>query len=393
MPRILAKWPIIIGIASVLKILATFVSPPSGDLLRWSVEANNALQSLAAGRLPPVATTGPYGMMSAVLVPFYWLWTILPIDHPPVYVFFAQATASAYWLSAVMKVPIFLFDILTGRLVYRLVQQITGSHQNARIGFLAWYANPFNIVWLYVMGLFDVIPAAIVLLAVGFGRENKWFRSGLCTSIACLLRVYPLVTVPFFLIMVKSKGVRGYCALLSGLLLPITPWFFIQHATTGATVATVLNVPLSSYQLLDNLGMNIPGGAFARITPVLIILQFYVILRYWRTHTSIVHLATVSILAILLGAGPLGGGENHFVWVSPLLSICLALHPDELWIFILTFSTDVVCDYCGFVLNPLLGGAFWNWIPSSLVNPIVAGSFYAFKATYLAKLNLENMKG
>jgi len=204
--------------------------------------------------------------------------------------------------------------------------------------------------------------------------------------------MFPAVTVPFFFPLAKTKGLRTYCIMLAGFLLPLIVSLVAVYTATGATLATVANVPLRESWLLDHLGPNILGGV-ARLAPVLLAIQFYFVLRYWKTPASLVHLTTVSILTLLLGAGIYGGNQWHFIWVSPLLSVCLALHPDELWIFLLTFATDIRCDYCYYLSGYTAGlwGLLGPFRTTTLLDPTFAGAFYAFKATYLVKLNLESI--
>lgn len=401
MSQILAKWRIIVVIVGVAKILEMLSQPPTGELLRWSLGASEALVSLTSGRLPSISSTGPYGMMFVVLAPFFWLWTILPIDHPPLAVLAcytlspcdSQTPISALvGLAAVMKIPTFVFDVLTGTLIYRLVRQITNSRRRSSLGFMTWYVNPFNFGWLYLYGyLGDLIPAALVVFAVILANDKKWFRCGVWTFIASALRIFPVVTLPFLVSKIKTDRARVYFGLFAGFLSLTISWLIVEYTTTGVTLATIVAVPIQWDYLLDVFAPNIPVGQSVRWMPVLLALQFYVILRFWKSGANAVHLTTVSILALLLGAGPIFQ-QNQFLWVSPLLSICLALHPDELWIFILTFSTDVTCDYCGFLsgytfLGNLVPHGPWGWLP----NLTIAGAFYAFKATYLIKLNLENI--
>jgi hypothetical protein len=398
MSQVLSKWRFIAVIVSAMKVLAIISVPPTGELLRWSIGAGQALDSLAAGRLPPVS---PYGMMFAVLSPFFWMWKILPVAHPTLQVMEcytlprcgSQTPLSALVsLAAVMKSEIFIFDILTGVLVYRIVQQITNSQSKSSLGFLAWYVNPFNFGWLYLYGyLGDVIPAAIVVLAVTLANDGKWFRCSAWTVLGTLLRIYPALTLPFLWPKMRTNRGRAVFETLGGFLFLSVPWLIAEYATSGATLATIAAIPTKSNYLLDVFAPNIPSGALVRWTPVLMITQLYVMLRFWKADVHAVHLTTVAILALLLGAGPIFQ-QNQFLWLSPLLSICLALHPEELWIFILTFSTDVTCDYCTFLsgytpLGNLIPHGVWGWLP----NLTIAGAFYAFKAAYLVKLNLENI--
>lgn len=397
--NILSKWRQIAAVVAAVKLFAMLVEPPSGELLRWSLGASLALQSLSAGRLPSISATGPYGMMFVALTPFFLVWTALPVPHPSSAVMAClccdpscnnqAALAALTGLAAVMKVPNFLFDFLAGVLIYRLVERVTGSQLKASFGFLAWYMNPFNFGWLYLYGYIgDLIPATIVVYAVTLASDGKGLRCGFFTAIASVLRIFPIVTLPFLLLKARTGAERWSLRLLVGFISPVLLWLATEFATTHATFSTIVAVPFEWSYLLDLVNPNIPG-LFVKWTPVIIASQFYLILRFWKSGPSAVHLATVSILALLLGAGPIFQ-QNLFLWVSPLLSICLALHPDEIWIYALTFSTDITCDYCGFlsgytILGNLVPHGGWEWLP----NLTIAGAFYAFKAAYLVKLNLE----
>jgi hypothetical protein len=117
-----------------------------------------------------------------------------------------------------------------------------------------------------------------------------------------------------------------------------------------------------------------------KLTPLVLVLQLFIVIYFWRKNT-ILHAATISLLALSVAALPLGGSEQHFIWVSPLLSACLAVEFDELWIFVFTFAT--ACLYPSIFPLPEL----------SYIAPLLAGTFYAAKATYLTKINLENIRG
>jgi hypothetical protein len=156
--------------------------------------------------------------------------------------------------------------------------------------------------------------------------------------------------------------------------------------TTGA-IATISSIPLKQYWILEFLGGNIAnGGQLLLLSPILILIQLYVVLRFWRADSNIVHLACVSFLALLLGASTYGGSEWHFLWVSPLLSASVALHPRESWIFALTFITA----YLSPAIPPF---SFTVFLQSrQVLDNLLAGAFYAMKAAYLIRLNLWNMK-
>jgi hypothetical protein len=350
---------------------------PWGDLINWSVGASNVLGYLSLGRYPPISVTGVYGPLQVVLAPFFWIWTQLPIDHPPLASLPLSKSTPAFALSLLMKLPSFIADLATGVLIRNLVRYTTSSERKSWIALLAWYCNPFNTYWIEAFGAVDVIPAAILLLAIMLDMKKKWFSSGLCVAIASILRIFPLFVFPFTL--AKAKLTREYASLLSGFLLPLVGVVLAMYASGVGTLSVLASLPQNETWLLDFLGVNL--SQYVKLTPVLMVLQFFIIKYYW-TKGSIIQCVSVALLTLLVGALPYGGYGYHFLWVSPLLSISLSMNLDEIWVFIFTFVTASLYPPMIFVSLPSL----------SALEPLFAGAFFAAKATYLTKINVENVQ-
>src|SRR5208282_5789656 len=78
-----SKWQLILTLAIIAKLLVMVLVTPWGDLINWSAGASNVLGYLSVGRYPPISVTGVYGPLEVMLAPFFWVWTKLPINHPP----------------------------------------------------------------------------------------------------------------------------------------------------------------------------------------------------------------------------------------------------------------------------------------------------------------------
>jgi hypothetical protein len=383
--RVLANYRIILVLASVAKVLLMAVAPTYGDLFNWAGGAYLVLGFLSVGRFPPVSATGVYGPIQLVLAPFFWFWTMLPVEHPSVDAIrsSSHSTASAISLIFLMRLPTFLADIAIGVLLLKLLGQVTGSDQKGKAALLLWYVNPFNVFWIEVFGGMDVIPTLLLLLAVVLGMNQKWFRSGFSIAVGAILRIFPLLTFPFFILAVKGvRARRAYALLLSGFLLPLMGALMVIYVTGAGTFVSILDAPLTQPWLLDFLGFELTNR-YVRLVPVLLAVQFYVIIRCWK-EPRVLHLVAVVLLG-LLGAYVYGGINNHFLWVVPFLTASVAMNPDELWIFIVTFVTASLYP---FILPiPLLLSATIH-----IFDPLFAGAFYAAKAAYLIKINFENIK-
>ena len=353
------------------------IPPPAGDIFNWAGVASYALGCISQGHFPSISITGVYGLLGLVLVPFYWAWTMLPIAHPSMETISVHPNSTpAVLLSILMNVPTFLSDLATGILVFKLARQLTQSEQKSRLAFLAWYANPFNIFWINIYGGMDVIPAMIFVLSLYYGTANKWFRCGLSAAIAALLRIFPILVFPFILPAIQTKRTRRYVYLFAGFLSPLSLGLILVYAT-GGTLITIANILERQPWLLDFLGWNITS-VYVKTALALLVIQLFISYSYWK-RPILLHLATVSLLAFLLGADAYGGSTHHFLWVCPLLAVSVALTPDELWIFTLTFVTaSLAPPIIGLPPIPFLATLLW-------------GFFFAAKAAYLLKINLENV--
>jgi hypothetical protein len=350
-------------------------SPPSGDLGNWGAIASTILTAITTGRYAEASSTGVYGGLGLILVPFFWIWTMLPIAHPPPQSLIS-GTSTALLFSVLLKIPVLLADIGTGILILKLVTRGTGSSDRGRVAFLVWYLNPFNIYWINLFGGMDIIPAFILMLGLTFGTSEKWLRCGFSLAIGAITRIFPVFTVPFLLSALRNKN-RQTLYLLTGFLGPMLVGAIIVYGIGAGTFTSMAATPERQYWLLEFLGPSL-GNSYVKLTYVVLALQFFVTYRYWEK-PSVISLATVSLLALLTGAQFYGGYARHFLWVSPLLTTTVMLNRNEKWLFIATF-----------LAGSLAPSIWWISIPP-YTDTLTAGAFWATKATYLLRINLDNI--
>lgn len=90
MPRILENWRTIGLILSALKMAVILLLPVPfrshvSDFVAWVLSASRVVALLSVGKFPAVSSFGAYLGIDFFLAPFFWLWTILPIQHPPLH--------------------------------------------------------------------------------------------------------------------------------------------------------------------------------------------------------------------------------------------------------------------------------------------------------------------
>jgi hypothetical protein len=351
--------------------------PPQGDLINWGSVATNILVAIANGRYSQASDTGVYSGLGLFLVPSVWVWQQLPINHPPidqVHMLFGTSTPILL-LAVLLKLPTLLADIGTGILVSRIVRRASQSVAKGRGAFLVWYLNPYNVYWINFFGGMDIIPAFIFMLGLELAISNRWLCSGIGLAIGTITRIFPLFSAPFLLLAVRERK-RGIATFLLGLLTPLTVGVLLVLAIGAGTFTSIAATPENQYWLQDFLGYSLTND-YVKLTYVVLALQFFITFRYWRK-PDIIGLATVSVLALLTAAQAYGGATHHFLWVSPLLTASMMLNPNERWVFILTFVAGCIAPSIFFPLPIFTDTLTW-------------GAFWASKATYLLRINVNNI--
>jgi hypothetical protein len=370
-------------IVCAVKLFATTLVPLkpswawSGDFYNWVSAAGLVQVSLSQGRLPSLARFGVYLGFDLLLAPFYWLWSVLPIPHPPLAEMIGAYSTEEYLLVLIMKIPILVSDLLAGMLTALLVRRATQSNKMAQKAFLIWYMNPFNVFWMYYFGGYDVVSAVVVLLAAVFGNSKQWFRSGFCLAVASLLRVYPFLLLPAFMLYGLRDNLRSSMKILASFLAPVSCAFASQALVLGSfdrLVAVTTTIPLFQYWLLRYYGYSITPGLFG-LTPFLLVVQFYMMVRYWKNPSCTLNHVTMGTLLVLFSTTYYE--PYHFIWVSPFLTAYYVTEKDRLQLFVLTFL--FACLYVA------------GYLPSSPLydlRPLLGGLLYGTVAMYLLKLNV-----
>jgi hypothetical protein len=294
-----------------------------------------------------------------------------------------------------MKSPVVVSDFFTGLLVFKLVGKVNPS--KASKAFLSWHINPYNWYWLYWSTTMDVIPAVVVLLAIQYGVNRKWSSCALCLSSATILRLYPILLLPFFIVYacwVEGRALMKHLVyFFASFVTPLLLMIVFQAYVSGslqAPVNTFLQFPVTQPELLDFLGFRL--SAIFTLTPFLLVLQLYFSFARWKRETALALLILAPLLVFF--ASGIGFGL-HLVWASPLLSVYAALDND--W---LLFSLVFVSGFLSPITTSRLFIQYFGWDITyqgnqpviDLLGPCMSGVHYGTKIAYLLKLNLYRLR-
>jgi hypothetical protein len=197
-----------------------------------------------------------------------------------------------------------------------------------------------------------------------------------------MLRIFPFLLLPFFLIYSCRDKPGSSVKLLISFLAPVLCVLLAQVnviGSFGGVLASIVNIPLVQIWLLQHYGYSIAPGLF-RLGAFLLAIQFYVVWRYWKKGLgqSLVHFTIAPLLALFVASYT---EPYHFIWISPFLTAYYFMERDRLQLFVLTF-----------VFASLFVAAFTSQHPLFPFLPLLAGFFYGTEAAYLLKVNLGAMR-
>ena len=141
-------------------------------------------------------------------------------------------------LDSIIKTPIIIADVLIAILLYKMIKSLS-NESNARYAYWAWLLNPFTICISALWGMFDPIPILFVLLALHYLLNKKYGKSALLLGVAVSLKLYAILLIPIFALVIfkENKRILGamkYLLISAGFtLLMIFPTFYVSALMAG----------------------------------------------------------------------------------------------------------------------------------------------------------------
>jgi hypothetical protein len=316
-------------LAAAVKSLASIVTPLNGDFINWAHMASFTDLHLRY--------LGPYTAPAYILNLPYRLWLLLPVDHPnPGEILnhgVFKPSISAYTYVFAMKLPMIIFDLLTAILIYKALNQITGSEKKSLIGYYLWLFNPYLLVAVEMSGEIDVIPASLVVLSLLLLCRRKMVASGLALASATLIRIYPLILFPLMLIKARRESGRSLAGLSTGfamgILCTLTP--FIYHFK-AEIIPILWSLPsygmgeISWWILEPKLSSNLPETDTSLLAFIYLLLMA-AWLKLPRVNASSLmdsmHMALLPYFAFSYW------NEEFLLWIVPFTTMDYALNREE----------------------------------------------------------------
>ncbi|MDA0748211.1 MAG: hypothetical protein O2954_16940 [bacterium] len=123
-------------------------------------------------------------------------------------------------LTMLLKVPMVLFNLLIGLLVYRLTLRLFESQRGALVACAAWTLNPAILLATAGFGYPDALPALVAFLVVyaacmGF---NAWVPAWTVLVLASKPQAWPVLGPAWLFLFCRQKHWLGFQAVATGVL-------------------------------------------------------------------------------------------------------------------------------------------------------------------------------
>jgi len=343
---------ILIILVGIVKVVAAVAAPLASDFSSFIYLAQQAYLQLSGGFILPLGTFGAYTGSAVLLSPFFGLWLALTgnLGNPTIDLARFIIASSSFvpspdglLLVFLMKLPVLLFDLLAGYSLYLLSSQLTGTMEFSEKAFLVWWLNPFNLFFIDMWGEIDVIPAALLVLAVILALKRRWGSSGIIVAFASIIRLYPTLLLPAFLIQSLRGGKTPTVRFAAGFLAPIALGIaYLMHTmSVSSTISYFIgltNAPFFQASVYGNelLPVLLNGDVALRQTLFLMPLQVYVILRLWRRESASPMRVCLAMLLLLFATT--GYEPYRFTWVTPFLTLYYAISGESTFLFSTLFG-------------------------------------------------------
>jgi len=224
-------------VAFVVKIFLSAITPFSLDFI------GNILYSWISWQA--VLSLGFYAPWFAFMRGITSLWAVLFMQHSSlensIGYWYITPSLSVTALLMMQKAPLLIFDAATAVMIGGVVAEYRSPHV-AGGAILLWLANPYVTLITEMWGTWDIVSGFFLLLAVAYFAKGRFLESGISLGLGIGLKMYPLLTLPVFLMFLTREKLGSSLRFIAG----VGGAYF---ATGGLALILAAESQLPPYQL------------------------------------------------------------------------------------------------------------------------------------------------
>jgi len=180
-----------------LKLLLTALVPASYDM-----------RDMAAAIVYQQTNLGPWLTLEAY---FFELWRLANQGNPNLGWWATPPTSMTMnigFLLVLFRLPTFLADVATTVLIYLAVSRFAAVRE-ARLATILWFLNPYATLAIELVGVPDIVPALLTLVAAVSVQFRKSILAALSLAAAIAIKLYAILLVPPLLLYSNEVGERA----------------------------------------------------------------------------------------------------------------------------------------------------------------------------------------
>ncbi len=257
------------------------------------------------------------------------------------------------------KMPYLLFELGCVFLLLNIFQ----DRKKGLRAFMFWILNPVVIFVTYVAPRYEIIAIFFILLSVYYARNNKFLRCGLSLGLAIITRYYPLILVPFFVI-ILGKNLWQRLKLAFWMLFPLGITVILARSFSGTgELGNLMKTHFTDYFLV--MKFNLSYG-YDKIYVFVLMYTICFLYFYFYTDHSFASLRRSTLVVMLVYFATCFFHVQYFMWLIPFLVLQVAEDKRFVGLFAIQVIGFVVYTFqwphmfSGYLFTPINPWYFMN---------------------------------
>jgi len=251
------------------------------------------------------------------------------------------------------KLPYLIFDLGCALLLLKI---FADDKRKGIYAWKFWMVNPVVIFSVFIFGRYESIALFFILLSLYYAKNNLNSRALFSLGISIIIRTYPLILLPFFILLLGKK-LKEYVKLAFWGISPFVALTVLNkmfHQPGG--FEGIAEMHHSNYLL----GMRFNLGYMNDLLFVFVTgYTFLLLFMYFKTNHSFENLRKSSLILFLIFFATCVFHPQYFIWLVPFLTWQIIEDKRLLRLFILQCLCFVVYTFhwkqylAGYLFAPL----------------------------------------
>lgn len=289
---------VLIIILSALKLYLSAVVPASFDLKN--------IIDLVVVRHPPI---GPW----IALYPPLYNQSIANLNQLDVWSLASppNMNLSLRMISLLFRLPVLILDLATAIVLYYVGKRMA-SPIEGRLACLAWFANPYSLFSIELLGVPDVLAIFLVVVAFGLLISRRPLSAAVILGVGIWSKLFPLFLLPpIFLYLVSQGSSRRVLVAVLGLSLLGFVGYLGWILPYGLTYLAVSTPVTQVIPFIAGTPYSVNGSAFA-------IISFYCLLVLFAKRGALIATLVSTFMVYYLVSNP---SPQYLIWAMPLIAL------------------------------------------------------------------------